>query len=300
MFPRCALAAGQPVSVFAQVEGADAAALAPETAPVPAAPEANQPEAAPAADAAPVAREGGIEFNFKDVPFEQVLDFMARQTGLPVIREADAPKSGLTFIGASRYTLDEALDVLNRLLFMHGVQLRREGRYLLLTKAEDMRAFGQVVGKIPEEIGSAEVITTVVPLNNAVAAPLADQLKGLLSKFGGITALPQQNALIIVDTAAQCRRLRGVIEQLDADRPRDAQFKLFPLRHAQAERVHAALKGLIAERTQITFVDQQGRKTTVQDDQIEGLSIQPDARTNSIIAVGPKPRLDVGANWSRA
>ncbi|MBX3402086.1 MAG: hypothetical protein KF699_01610 [Phycisphaeraceae bacterium] len=282
------LAAGQPVSVFAQVEGADAAALASESAP-----EANQPEVATATDGAAVARDEGIEFNFKDVPFEQVLDFMARQTGLPVIREADAPKSGLTFIGASRYTLEEALDVLNRLLFMHGVQLRREGRYLLLTKAEDMRAFGQVVGKIPEEIGSAEVITTVVPLNNAVAAPLAEQLKGLVSKFGGITALPQQNALIIVDTAAQCRRLRGVIEQLDADRPRDAQFKLFPLRHAQAERVHAALKGLIAERKQITFVDQQGRKTTVQDDQIEGLNIQPDPRTNSIIAVGPKPRLDV-------
>lgn len=288
------LAAGQPVSVFAQAEGAESAVAAPEGAPVVAAPEvapvAAQPE--PAAPA-PAARDEGIEFNFKDVPFEQVLDFMARQTGLPVIREAEAPKSGLTFIGASKYSLDEALDVLNRLLFMHGVQLRREGRYLLLTKAEEMRAFGQVVGKIPDEIGSAEVITTVVPLNNAVAAPLAEQLKGMVSRFGGITALPQQNALIIVDTAAQCRRLRGVIEQLDADRPRDAQFKLFPLKHAQAERVHAALKGLIAERKQITFVDQQGRKTTVQDDQIEGLSIQPDPRTNSIIAVGPKPRLDV-------
>lgn len=301
------LAAGQPVSVFAQDGGAPAgespaaiapaaaaapqpaaqpeAAQTPPPAPAPAAADAAQPAAAPAAQP--------IAFNFKDTPFEQVLDFMARQTGLPVIREADAPKTGLTFIGASEYDLDGALDVLNRLLFMHGVQLRKEDRYLLLTKLEDMRAFGQVVGKIPEEIGNAEVITTVVPLNNAVAAPIAEQIKGMVSKFGGITAMPQQNALIIVDTAAQCRRLRGVIEQLDADRPRDSEFKLFPLKHAKAEAIHAALKGLIAERKQVTFIDQQGRKTTVQDDQIEGLSIQPDPRTNSIIAVGPKPRLEV-------
>jgi type II secretion system protein D len=295
------LAAGQPISVFAQPEGAPtgdvpvaiapAAAAAPEPA-QPAAP-APSPEPAPASEPPAATAPAPIVFNFKDTPFEQVLDFMARQTGLPVIREAEAPKTGLTFIGASEYTLDESMDVLNRLLFMHGVQLRREDRYLLLTKAEDMRAFGQVVGKIPESIGSAEVITTVVPLNNAVAAPIAEQLKGMLSKFGGITALPQQNAIILVDTAAQCRRLRAVIEQLDAERPRDSEFKLFALKHAQADKVHAALKGLIAERKQVTFVDAQGRKTTVQDDQIEGLSIQPDARTNSIIAIGPKPRLDV-------
>jgi len=285
-------AAGQPVSVYAQ----DAAPTVGEVAGGALISAAPQPATPPVPAPAPVAAEhkpSPISFNFIDTPFEQVLDFMARQTGLPVIREAEAPKSGLTFIGASEYTLDEALDVINRLLFMHGVQLRKEDRYLLLTKAEDMRAFGQVVGKIPESIGSAEVITTVVPLNNAVATPLADQLKGMVSKFGGITALPQQNALIIVDTAAQCRRLRGIIEQLDSDRPRDSEFKLFPLKHAQAEKVHAALKGLIAERKQVTFIDQQGRKTTVQDDQIEGLSIQPDPRTNSIIAVGPKPRLAV-------
>jgi len=292
------LAAGQAVSVFAQ----DAGGVGPAPAPV-AAPESAQPGAVlPAPPPAPTPIEaatsattkpGGIAFNFKDAPFEQVLDFMARQTGLPVIREAETPKGPLTFIGAAEYSLDEALDVLNRLLFMHGVQLRKEDRYLLLTKAEEMRAFGPVVGKIPESIGGAEIITTVVPLNNAIAAPLAEQLKGLLSKFGGITALPQQNALIVVDTAAQCRRLRGVIEQLDADRPRNSEFKVFALRNATAEKVHAALKGLIAEKKQITFVDAQGKKTTVQDDQIEGLSIQPDARTNSIIAVGPKSRLDV-------
>lgn len=306
------LAAGQPVSVFAQdgaAPGGDSgSAVAPAAAPVPAAAAAPEPAAQPAAqpEAAPPttppapaavpaepAAARPITFNFKDTPFEQVLDFMARQTGLPVIREAEGPKTGLTFIGATEYDLDGALDVLNRLLFMHGVQLRKEDRYLLLTKLEDMRAFGQVVGKIPEEVGNAEVITTVVPLNNAVAAPIAEQIKGMVSKFGGVTALPQQNALIIVDTAAQCRRLRAVIEQLDSERPRDAEFKLFPLKHAKAETVHAALKGLIAERKQVTFIDQQGRKTTVQDDQIEGLSIQPDPRTNSIIAVGPKPRLEV-------
>src|SRR5690606_29984969 len=126
-----------------------------------------------------------VRFNFKDAPYEQVLDFMARQTGLPVIREAEVPKAPVTFIGASDYTIDEALDILNRMLLMHGVQLRGEQKFLFLSKLENMRAVGRVaVDGVPEGAGAAEVDTSVVPLENAAAAPTADQIKPLVSPFG--------------------------------------------------------------------------------------------------------------------
>src|SRR5688572_8879276 len=103
------LAAGQAVSVRAQEAQPPATPPAPES-PAPSQPPSPQPELQPAPAAAqpPAAQpaapppavapaEPRLRFTFKDAPYEQVLDFLARQTGLPVIREADLPNAPVTF-----------------------------------------------------------------------------------------------------------------------------------------------------------------------------------------------------------
>ncbi|HYE01748.1 MAG TPA: secretin N-terminal domain-containing protein [Phycisphaerales bacterium] len=306
------MAAGRPVSLLAQATppaspppaapesapaGAPAQPTEPAPTPAPQAPPAPAPTPAPATPAAPAplpAESARLRFSFKDTPFDQVLDFMARQTGLPVIREADLPAAPVTFISATDYSVQEGLDVLNRILFMHGLQLRREANFLLLTKLEDMRALSTTFpDRVPDGIADPTMVTAVIPLNNALAAPLAEQIKGLVTKYGAITALPQQNALVVVDTAAQVRRVRAIIEQLDAEPPSDAQFKVFTLAHAQVDAVFGALKGLIAEKRTTVVHDDKGNRRVIQDETIPGLNIQPDARTNSIVAVGPAGRLEM-------
>jgi len=270
------LAAGQAASVWAQ------------EAP---------PPATPTPDPAPALADGTdkpvrLRFTFKDAPYDQVLDFLARETGLPVIREADLPPTPVTFISAADYSVAEALEVLNRMLFMHGLQVRRESNFLLLTRLEDLKALGEkFVGEIPPGVGDTQFVTVVIPLLNATAEQLADRLKVLSGKHGAIAALPQQNALVVVDTAAQCRRIRELVEQLDQDPPSDSQVRLFPLRHAKADAVYNALKGLVAEKRSTILVDEKGKRTTVNDENFAGLNLQPDPRTNSIIAVGPLARL---------
>lgn len=235
-----------------------------------------------------------ITFNFKDAPFDQVFDFLSRESGVPVIREAEAPKAPVTFISGAEYSLDESLDIVNRLLWMHGLQLRREENFLLLAKLEDMRARSrQFAGQLPESVGGADVVTLVVPLNNSTSNAMQERLKDLVTKnLGAITAMPQQNALVIVDTAANVRRLRDLITILDAKPAADQEYQVFALRNADAANVFEALKGLIAEKRTTVVIDKDGQRRTVQEENFEGLSIRPDPRTNSIIAVGPKARLN--------
>src|SRR5690606_29002493 len=137
-------AAGWPVSVAAQDSGSGPAAT-PPPAPAspggapPAGPKAEPPapaaggagqEAKPAPAAEPPApqaevpapaEEVRIRFNFKDAPFDQVLDFFSRECGLPIINETAAPKGTVTFISGDSYTFDEALEILNQILLMHRV-----------------------------------------------------------------------------------------------------------------------------------------------------------------------------------
>ena len=280
-------AAGWPVSVFGQ----DVAPPPPAAVPVAVAPP--QPAATPPAAPLAVSLPRTVQFNFKDAPIDQVLDFFAREAGVPIIFEAPAPAGTLTFVSGSAYDVDDALSILNLNLQRFGVHLRRQEQYLYLaTTADSMKKPSPVTdaagvdGLTPDQI-----VTVSIPLDNARAETVAEQLKGLVGPMGGVLAVPAQNMVIIVETAAQVRRLREIIEAVDAVRPADSAFRLFPLKHAQAEAVLAALKGLVGERTKMVIVDKDGQQRVVQDQQVSGLNLAADPRTNSIVAVGPEARI---------
>ncbi len=284
------LAAGQPVSVYAQP------AVQPAAQPQPAIPAPLTPPKPEAAAPAPAPEkpeaDKKISFNFKNAPFDQVLDFFSRQTGLPVIREAEPPASNVTFISPEKYSRDAAFDILNRLLYPHGLQMRPQSGFWLLSRLEEMKSLGPVVtATVPDNLGDTTVVTVVVPLNNAQATLIADSIKPLVSKYGSVTTLGPQNALVLVDTAAQCRRLGEVIHQLDSEPPTDARFQLFPLEHAQASGIIASLKGLMTEKRVLQVMDKDGNVRTREENRMDGLTLQADDRTNSVIAVGTDSKL---------
>lgn len=296
-------AAGLPVSAWAQDAGAPPASpesappVAPEGQPVPdaAAQPANPPVEAPAPapqpETPPVPPE--IRFNFKDAPFDQVLDVFGRQAGLPIIRETAVPQSTMTFIGAGSYSLDEGLSILNLYLEPAGVRVRREADFLYLSKMDDaFRKPGDVVnGAVPPEMAPDKIITLTIPLSNAKADLVAQQIQPLVGPYGKVTPVAAQNMIVLVETADQCRRIQQIVSAIDQVRDVDSSFRLFPLKYAKADAVNEALKGLLGERTRQVFIDKDGRQTVAMDVTVSGLNLQPDPRTNSIIAVGAETRI---------
>lgn len=286
------VAAGLPMTLWT------AAALAQDApAPSPATPQPDPvppPEAQPPQpEAATATGEVPIRFNFKDSPFDQVIDFFSRETGLPLIKEVDVPGAAMTFISDESYSLTEALSVLNLNMARFGVHLRREGKYLYLSSLQDasrkpMRVEGS---EVPAEATPDEILTITIPLNNARAELVAQQIKPLIGPYGGITPIPAQNMVVVVESAAQCRRIRDIVRSIDDVRPVDSAFKLFTLKHAKADAVVAALRGLVGERQKTVIVDKDGQQRVVEEVNVAGLNIQPDARTNSVIAVGSEARL---------
>jgi len=241
-----------------------------------------------------VAAEPRIGFAFKNAPFDQVLDFFSRQSGVPIIFEADAPAGALTFVSANEYTLDAAISVLNLTLHRHDRYLRHEGDFLYLSTLPEAakRAGESFESELPEGITPDQIVTVTIPLSNASAALVAEQIKPLLDPYGSVTPVPEQNIVIVVETAAQIERISQVIQTIDDRRPVDSSYKLFPLKNAQAETVVNALKGLVGTRVQRIIIDKDGQQRVVEDVDVGGLSIQPDTRTNSVIVVGPESRIE--------
>lgn len=272
---------GLPVSVWAQEAAPAPAVVTPVvTEPVP--------------SVAPAQPSDDIGFNFKDAPVDQVLDVFAREGGVPIIFEAAIPQGTVTFVSSSRYSFADALSILNLNLARFGVHLRKQEQYLYLATLQD--ASKKPIA-VPADAASLarlspdQIVTVSIPLDNARVEQVAEQVKQLVGSFGGVLPIPTQNMLIVVDTAAQVKRIREIVQSIDARKPADASFKLFPLKYGQAETILNSLKGLVGERQKTVIVDKDGSQRTVQDTQVAGLNLVADPRTNSIIAVGPDARI---------
>ncbi len=235
-----------------------------------------------------------IRFTFKDAPLDQVLDFFNRETGLPVIRKTEAKGAPITFISPSSYDLDEALRILNIILQTQGIHLYRDTEFLYLEKLDRMIAAPVPTfpeGQVPDGLTGDQVISVVIPLNNATSKAIEEQLKPLISSFGALVALPQQNAVILTETAAQCRRVRSIIDMLDSKPVYEDAVRVFPLANINAADAMASLKVLVAEKQKTVVIDGQGNRRVIEEDNITGVRLEANAQTNSIIAVGPAGRL---------
>ncbi len=234
-----------------------------------------------------------IRFNFKGAPFDQVLDFFSRATGLPVVRETDVPEGTLDYLSLESYEPQEALRILNIILQSKGVMLRVEEGMLYLQKLTEMQRenIPTYVGAVPETVTSEQIVTVVRPLSIALAKPLAERLSQMVAAYGSVAALEQQNALVITETAAQIRRLLQIIDELDSEDP-DAVIEIFKLQHCRAADLMQPLNALLGQRVERYVVSEKGQQVKIEDEQLPGLSITFDDRTNSIIAKGTRSRIE--------
>lgn len=254
--------------------------------------------AAPASQAAAPAGQSAsgvrLRFNFKGQTYDQILDYFSRTTGYPIVRETDVPKGTVDYIYPKDYTLDEAIQTLNVLLQTQGCMLRVEGGRMFLQKLDDMKRENvpTFVGTVPTQVTDDTVVTVVLPLLNAQAKPVAEQLKNLVATYGSVTALEQQNSILLVETAAQVRRLQRIIDEIDR---KDVEnlIEFLPIRHARAADLLKSLQALMGERVVEYVVNPaDGKRTKIEENRVAGLVVAADDRTNAIVARGSRAKID--------
>jgi len=244
----------------------------------------------------PVLDEQGVpqvRFNFKNQTWDQVLDYFSRVTGLPIVRDADVPDGTVDYINPAPYPLPKALETLNLLLQTRGLVLRDEDGRLVLEelsqiKKENIPTF---VGDLPDDITADTLVTLIVPLVNATAVNVSEQLKEMVAEYGMVVALPEQNSLLLVETAANVRRIQLIIDELDREDMENVVEQI-SLEYASATELLPTLLKLMSERV-VKTVTRGKTKVQVEEDVMPtGFRITADDRTNSIIARGTPRRLE--------
>jgi type II secretion system protein D len=252
------------------------------------------PEAdAPAAPAPDDGARATVRFNAAEAPFDAMLDFLARQTGLPVIRQTEVPKGTMSFLSEKDYSIDEAIGIFNLCLDPHSARLVREADFLYLRSlAEAARRPTPVAGAEGlDALGDAEYVTVTVPVRNALASALATQLAPLVKEPGVLRSIDNQNLLVVVETGAQVRRLLALVERIDSVEPANVGFKVHRARFAEPNKLAETLRGLVPEYPRLVALDKDNRPQVYDDVTKPPLRISADERLGAVVVVGPADRM---------
>jgi type II secretory pathway component GspD/PulD (secretin) len=171
---------------------------------------------------AAVKAEKAFAFEFRDMPWKRVLEWLSDQTGLPVVAQVK-PTGTFSFLppAGRRYTIPQIIDVLNEALANQANQkflLIRRPNSLVLVPADERIDPALATSVRPDELdshGKTEWVAMTIPLAGVQAEEAAPDVRKLLGPFGDVQVLKTANRLEVRDTAENLRRVYQLIRELE-------------------------------------------------------------------------------------
>lgn len=226
----------------------------PEAAPDPLsadekAPPAPPPAAEPVETPAASEKNGGLKFNFRYQPWEDVLNWFAQKAGFSLVMNAP-PAGTFNYSDDHCYTPVEAIDLLNGVLLTKGYTLVLRDRMLMLINLEDGIP-PNLVSTVPvdhlNERGEFELVSTLFQLENLRPEEAELEIKKLIGPQGAVVVLPKAQQLLVTETAGRLRTIREVIQR--ADNPAVAgpeQVQKFVVASSSPEEILGILRQMFA------------------------------------------------------
>lgn len=148
-----------------------------------------------------------------NMSLEALLDQVAANTGRGFVLHARAPVEIVVgSIDPADVDYPQLLSILgnNELL---AVEI--EGRINVVPAAVGRAMPTRVVGPDAQDVPDGELVTMVIRLRNMPAPQAVPILRPLMPQWGHFAAMPEPNALVLVDQFANARRIAAILAELD-------------------------------------------------------------------------------------
>lgn len=217
-----------------------------------------------------------VSIDFNNVDINVFIKFISELTGTNFVVDQRV-KGNVTINSPGQISLNEAYEVFESVLEIHGFSTVRAGEIVKIIPATDARSKNIITSIAdPKTRPSDHIVTQLIPLEYANASELRRLLAPLVSKSSVILAYTQTNTLIITDVQSNIQRLMRIISIVD--KPGVGQeIAVIPLEYSDAAKLVKMLTSVFSPKT--------GRRPNPQ----EGGAVKPverfmaDERTNSIV-----------------
>jgi RNA polymerase sigma factor (sigma-70 family) len=168
----------------------------------------------------PIETEKRVDFEFRDAPWQQVIEWYSEISGLPYVGTAK-PKGSLTGFhpkSKRQYTINEITDILNEaLLEQRCLLIRRAATFTIVSADEpiDLTFVASVHLDDLQKRAKTEIVRVTVPLTNLSAKEFAPSVKKMMGPFGQVIPLEQSHQLILIDTVANLLVIRETLKSAE-------------------------------------------------------------------------------------
>jgi len=230
---------------------------------------------APAAQAAETPKSAQkVTLNFTNSDIGLLIEFISKLTGKSFVVDPKV-RGKFTIISTSEITVEEAYQVFESVLEIHGYTTVEAGRITKIIPSPEARTKNIRTLLQKEAISTEDVIITqVIPLQYADPAEIRRLFTPLVSKSSIVLAYPLTNTLIVTDVQSNIQRLLQILKVVDVPSI-GLEISIIPLENAEA-----------AKMVQIvTTVFQPGRTSAKKKAQDLNVKVVADERTNTLIVL---------------
>lgn len=224
---------------------------------------------------APVERTGDeLVLNLRDADINGLIEIVSQETGINFIVDPRV-RGQVNVVSGQAIKRDELYDLFLGVLKSYGFAAvtGAEGTVRILP---EVQAKENEVGTLEHSSRGDEFITHVISVRHLDASQLVRILRPLVPKGGHLAAAAESNSLVIADTAANVRRIEGLIQRIDQESIED--FEVIPLEHASALDLVRIAEGL--------------QSSSPEENATKRVRIIADERTNTVVLLGdPQRRL---------
>ena len=162
-----------------------------------------------------------IAMNFPEVDVRVLIKFISEVTGRNFVLD-DRVKGNITIVAPQEMSVDEAYAAFQSALQIAGFTTVPSGAVTKIVPVQEAKSSAiETVGPGDISARSDRIITELLSLKNADAAAMVPLVQALVSPNGVVAAYAATNTLLIVDSAANVDRLRGILAALDAPEPEE-------------------------------------------------------------------------------
>lgn len=213
-----------------------------------------------------------LVLNLRDADINGLIEIVSLETGINFIVDPRV-RGQVNVVSGKPVRRSELYDLFLGVLKSYGFAAV-EGSEGVVRIVPEVQAKENEVAGLSENSRGDEVITHVISVKHINAGQLVRILRPLVPKGGHLAAAAESNTLVIADTAANVRRIEGLIHRIDRESMDD--FEIIALEHATAADIMRMVQGLEGD----TSGDEFNKRTR----------IIADERTNTIILRGEAAR----------
>lgn len=270
------------------------------------------PGSAPAPAATSGAADGLVQLDFNDVELGVVIDTIAKLTNKNFIYD-DRVRGRVTIVSPTRIPVAQAYAVFESVLNVKGfTTVAGPGGSIKIVPVRDAKE--SAIDTVPAPTPTPNIdtyVTRLIPLQYIDADAISNSLKPLVSKDAALLSYPPTNTIILTDSASNIRRILSIIAAIDVETFKE-ELTLLKVLHADAatlaqqiadiyggEVSSTSASGASALRSARTRTQPQipGVPTPAgvaggAEQQRDRVRIITDARTNSLIVLSSRTRID--------